>query len=104
MVCSRVRVLVASDFVTPWTVPARLLCPWNSPGKNTGVGSHSLLQGVFLTQGSNLGLLHCRQILYHLSHQGTPVYSYNVILFGLQKKKGKFCHVPHCGQTLRALC
>ena len=41
----------------------RLLCPWNSPGKNTGMGSHSLLQGIFLTQGSNLGLLHCRQIL-----------------------------------------
>ena len=45
--------------------PAKLLCPWNSPGKNTGVGSHSLLQGIFLTQGSNPGLLHCRQILYH---------------------------------------
>ena len=36
--------------------PARLLCPWDSPGKNTGVGSHSLLQGIFLTQGSNPGL------------------------------------------------
>ena len=51
---------------------ARLLFPWNSAGKNTGVGSHSLLQGIFLTQGWNLGLLHCRQILYHLSHQGSP--------------------------------
>ena len=51
---------------------ARLLCPWNSPGKNTGVGCHALLHGIFLTQGSNLGLLHCRQILYHLSHQGSP--------------------------------
>ena len=49
---------------------ARLLCPWNSPGKNTRLGSHSLLQGIFLTQGWNLGLLHHRQILYHLSHQG----------------------------------
>ena len=37
-------------------------------GKNTGVGGHSLLQGIFLTQESNLGLLHCRQMLYHLSH------------------------------------
>ena len=52
--------------------PARLLWPWNSPGKNNGVGSHSLLQGIFLTQGSNLGLLHCRQILYHLSHHRSP--------------------------------
>ena len=41
-----------------------------SPGKNTGVGSHSLLQGIFSTQGSNPGLLLCRQILYHLSHEG----------------------------------
>ena len=44
----------------------------DSPGKNTGVGSHSLLQGIFPTRGSNPGLLHCRQILYHLSHQGSP--------------------------------
>ena len=50
----------------------RLLCPWNSPGKDTGVGSHSLLQGIFLIQRWNLGLLHCRQILHHLSHQGSP--------------------------------
>ena len=42
------------------------------PGKNTEVGCHALLQGIFPTQGSNLGLLHCRQILYHLSHQGSP--------------------------------
>ena len=49
--------------------PVRLLCPWNSPGKNTGVGSHSLLQGIFPTQGLNLDLLCCRQILYCLSHQ-----------------------------------
>ena len=43
--------------VTPWTqAPARLLCPWDSPGKNTGVGYHFLLQAIFLTQGSNLRL------------------------------------------------
>ena len=47
---------------------ARLICLWNSPGKKTGVDSHSLLQGIFPTQGLNLDLLHCRQILYHLSH------------------------------------
>ena len=44
----------------------------DSPGKNTGVGSHSLLQGIFPTQGSNPGLPHCRQILYCLNHQGSP--------------------------------
>ena len=46
--------------------------PWNSPGKNTRVGCHSLLQGIFPTQGSNLGLLHCRWIIYYLTHQGSP--------------------------------
>ena len=51
-------------FVTTWTQPARLLCPWKSPGNNTGVGYHSLLQGIFPTQGLNPGLLHCRQMLY----------------------------------------
>ena len=48
-------------------------CPWNSPGQNTGVGSHFLLQGIFLTQGSNPGLQHCRWILYQLSLQGSPI-------------------------------
>ena len=54
--------------------PARLLCPQNSPGKNTGVDCHSLLKGIFPTQRSNPGLLHCRQILYQLSHQGSPLF------------------------------
>ena len=53
--------------------PHGLYSTWNSPGQNTGEGSHSLLQGIFSTQGSNPGLLHCRQILYGLSHQGSPV-------------------------------
>ena len=44
----------------------------DSPGKNTGVGCHFLLQEIFQTQGSNPGLLHCRQILYLLSYQGSP--------------------------------
>ena len=44
----------------------------DSPGKNTGAGCHALLQRIFPTLGSNPGLLHCRWILYHLSHQGRP--------------------------------
>ena len=44
-----------------------------SSGKNTGVGGHALFQGIFPTQGSNSGLLRCRRILYHLSHQGSPM-------------------------------
>ena len=59
--------------------PTRLLCPWNFPGKNTRVGGHPLLQGIFLIQGLNLGLLHCRQILYHLSHQGSIFLLYIII-------------------------
>ena len=79
MVCSggrwevwSVNLSVASNSLRSHTLqPARLLCPWNFPGKNTGVGCHSLLQGIFLTQGSNPGLLNCRQILYCLSHKQT---------------------------------
>ena len=43
-----------------------VVCPWDSPGKNTGMDCHSLLQGIFPTQGLNPGLLHCRNMLYHL--------------------------------------
>ena len=46
--------------------------PWSSPGQNTGVGSLWLLQGIFPAQGLNPGLLHCRQILYQLSYEGSP--------------------------------
>ena len=83
-----------SLFATPWN-SARLLSPCsspgkntgvgsysitcNSPGKNTGVGSYSLLQGIFPTPGSNPGLLHCRQILYRLNHQGS--HDRNCMLF-----------------------
>ena len=62
---------IVSDSLRPHGLqPAWLLCPWNSLGKNTGVGSQSLLQGIFSSKGSNRGLLHCKQILYSLSHQG----------------------------------
>ena len=52
--------------------PHGLYSPWNSPGRNTGVGSLSLLQAIFPTQGSNPGLPHCRRILYQLSHKRSP--------------------------------
>ena len=53
--------------------PHGLYSPWNSPGQNIGAGSHSLLQGIFPTQGPNPGLSYCRRILYSLSHQGSPI-------------------------------
>ena len=58
----------------------KLLCPWDPPGKNIGVGCHSLLQGTLPMQGLKLGLQHCRQILYHLSHRG----SHNVLMCSLK--------------------
>ena len=53
------------------SLPAFSICG-DSPGKNTGVGFHAFLQGIFPTQGSNPDLPHCRRILKHLSHQGSP--------------------------------
>ena len=58
----------------------------DSPGKNTGVGSLSLLQGVFLTRELNQGLLHCRQILYQLSYQGSPTNDAERIFISLLPK------------------
>ena len=54
--------------------PHGIYSPWNSPGQATGVGSLSLLQKIFPTQGLNPGLPHCRWILYQLSHKGSPYY------------------------------
>ena len=63
-----------SDSLTPWTVAHQASLSMDFPGKNTGVGSLSLLQGIFLTQGWNSGFLHCRQILFYcLNHQESPL-------------------------------
>ena len=60
-------------FAAPWTVACQAPPSMgDSPGKNTGVGCHALFQGILPTWGSNSGLPHCRQILYHLSHQRSP--------------------------------
>ena len=78
--------------------PHGLYSPWNSPGRNAGEGSLSLLQGIFPTQGLNSNLLHCRQILYFLSHQGSP------------KNTGTGCHFlpqgifPTQGSNPHLLC
>ena len=68
-------------FATPWTIYS----PWNSPGQNSGLGSLSLLQGIFPTQGLNPGLPHCGRILYQLSHFTKryiiySIYSYNQLI------------------------
>ena len=70
------KVLVVQSCPTPWdpttVVHPGLLYAWNSPGKNTRVGCRAPLQSTVLIPGSNLGLPHCRPVLYHLSHQGSP--------------------------------
>ena len=87
--------------------PARLLCPWEYPGKNTGRGFHFLLQGILPTQGSNLSLLHCRQVLLPSEPPGKPTIdpyqtfilymsdSHSVVSDSLQ---------PHGLETARILC
>ena len=76
MCCVKVKVLVAQSCLTLCDLtdcsPPGSSVHVDSPGKNTGVSCHALLQGIFPTQGSNPGLLHCRQILSPLSHQGSP--------------------------------
>jgi len=78
--------------------PQELYSPWNSPGQNTGVGSFSFLQGIFPTQGLNPDLWRCRQILYQLSHKGSPkmiIKHHNEIeyvLAALKKKKTHLCN------------
>ena len=70
--CAVFSLSVVSDSLWHRLQPSRLLSLWDSPGKNTGVGCLALLQGIFPTQGLNPSLPHCRWILYHLSHQGSP--------------------------------
>ena len=62
----------SNSLVTPWIVAHQHLCPWDFPGKNTGVGFHFPLQGIFLTQGSNPRLLHGQVCSLPLSPQGSP--------------------------------
>ena len=72
-VCMKVVSGRSCSVVSDSLHPHGLYSPWNSPYQNTGVGSCSFLQGIFPTQGSNPGLLHCRRMLYQLSHKGSPV-------------------------------
>ena len=67
-----VYVIESPSFVSDSLRPHGLYRSWNSPGQNTGVGSLSLFQGIFPSQGLSPGLMHCRWILYQLSHRGSP--------------------------------
>ena len=74
-----------------------LYSPWNSPGQNTGVGSLSLLQGIFPTQRSNPGLPPCRRILYQLNHKGSPVGCHFLLQRILLTQRSNL-HLLHCRQ------
>ena len=99
-----------SDSLWPYELysPWNTYSPWNSPDQNTEMDSHSLLQGIFPTKGANTGLLHCRQILYQLSHQGSPflgqdptfpVSEYLFKVFPLPQKSS-----PHPSSGSNAVC
>ena len=95
--------------------PSRLLCPWNYPGKNSGEGSHALLQGIFPTQESNLHLLwllHCKQIIYHWATKEAPLLSMVylhfllllLLLFNVVLKPGvqfENSQVENCGNIFK---
>ena len=82
--------------------PARLLCPWNSPGKNTEVGCHSLLQRIFLVQEWNPSLLHCSWIFYLLIQQGRqPVQIINNMILFNSFLRGTFNEVGYFGHFFK---
>ena len=91
-VCVCVSCSVASDSL--WLhglLPAWLPCPRNSPGKNTGVGNHSFLQEIFLTQVSNSHLLHCRQIFLQSEPTGKPILNVAVYICQPQSPNSSHC-------------
>ena len=94
-ICVCVRSILSNSRRPHGLYPARLLCPWDSPGQNAGVGCHALLQGIFPTRGSNLllpKLLHDRQILYHwATWEGLCL-----ALVTLCVTPGGFCSVKRC--------
>ena len=101
-VTMKTKVLVIKScpsLANPGTIACQAPLSWDFLGKNTGVGCHSLPQGIFSTQELNLGFLHCRQILYRLSHQESP-YGLAVLLLVMYPRDLKtYVHLKIC--TLR---
>ena len=87
-------------FATPWTVALQALCPWDSPGKNTGEGCHSLLQGIFPTQGSNLGLL--RLLHWQVDSHHLEISSFIRIFQSLHLAGRNSNHRGNCQRQLKA--
>ena len=100
-------------FRTPWTLACQAPLPMGFSRQNTRVGCHALLQGIFLTQASNLGLLHRRWFLYHLSHQGSPLRLHHqcspdgVVLLpppGWVQGGSRLCHERMSQDAMLCLC
>ena len=104
-VTMKAKVLVVKSCPTlanPGTIACQGPLSWGFPGKNTGVGCHSLLQGIFPTQGSNLGFLHCRQTLYCLSHRESPSDLAVLLLVMLPRDLKTYVHLKICPLMLIA--
>ena len=91
--------VVSDSFATSWPLRPWLLCPWNSPGKKIGVGCPALPQGIFLTQGRNPGLLHCRQILYLYSEPPRKSSKFKPLAQNKPIEPGIVLLMPHRGRT-----
>ena len=100
---------VTSDSLRPLGLElSSFLCPLNSPGKNTAVDFHALLQGIFPTEGMNPGLPHGRQVLYHLSHQGSPSLKHGMSLLRRGQSPprqllGPVAYLPICSLPVTCL-
>ena len=95
------RSVTSRLFATPWAIDCQAPLSMELSVKNTGVGSHSLLQGIFPTQELNLGLPHWRQILYHLSHQGSLGYIIKQTKISTQMKSHFYWEVGRGGRDNR---
>ena len=98
-VTMKVRVLVVKSCPTlanPGTIAFQAPLSWDFLGKNTGVGCHSFLQGIFPTQELNLGFLHCRQILYRLNHQESPYDLAVLLLVMYPRDLETYVHLKIC--------
>ena len=94
--------VISDSFATPWTVTCQTPLSMDFPGKNSGVGCHFLLQGIFLTKGSNLLLLHCRQIVYCSATRkghGEVQFSHSVVSDSLRPHESQYTRPPCPSRT-----
>ena len=101
-VCCCLVTKLCLTLATPWIVAGRPLCPWDFLGKNTGVGCHFLLQGIFMTQGLNLCLLRWQEDSLPVSHQGNPLLQ--LLVFPGWVRGGVGCVHKNISKYYKFLC